>query len=162
MDRNSSSSPSRRFTSPNRYGLVARDKPVLEFPNGHPKNRWDSLSTESSLSTIAGAEICPISKGGLLCNIAGIRREEGDAINPNSLQLGRCRHRQKIFLLTYSPFSLDPDPHLASIVCDLYLFSISRYELCVCGNMCVCVYVSTNLELPPTMGNFKVWLGTYV
>jgi hypothetical protein len=39
MDRNSSSSPSRRFTSPNRYGLVARDKPVLEFPNGHPENR---------------------------------------------------------------------------------------------------------------------------
>ena len=27
---------------------------------------------------------------------------------------------------------LDTDPHLASVVCDLYLFSISRYELCVC------------------------------
>jgi hypothetical protein len=47
------------------------------------------LSTKSSLSAIARAEICPISRGGLLCNTAGIRREEGDAINPNSLQLGR-------------------------------------------------------------------------
>ena len=51
---------------------------------------------------------------------------------------------------------LDTDPHLASVVCDLYLFSVSRYELCVCGNMCSCVRVSTNLESPPTMGNFKV------
>ena len=54
-------------------------------------------------------------------------------------------------------FFLDPDPHLASVcVCVLYLFSVSRYELCVCGNICTCVHVSTNLELPPTMGNFKV------
>jgi hypothetical protein len=53
-------------------------------------------------------------------------------------------------------FFLDPDPHLASVVCDLYLFSVSRYELCVCGNLCTCVRVSTNLESPPTMGNFKV------
>ena len=59
-------------------------------------------------------------------------------------------------------FFLDPDPHLASVVCDLYLFSVSRCELCVCGNLCTCVRVSTNLESPPTMGNFKVWLGTYV
>jgi hypothetical protein len=51
---------------------------------------------------------------------------------------------------------LDTDPHLASVVCDLYLFSFSRYELCVCGNLCTCVRVSTNLESPPTMGNFKV------
>jgi hypothetical protein len=53
-------------------------------------------------------------------------------------------------------FFLDTDPHLASVVCDLYLFSVSRYELCVCGNLCTCVRVSTNLESPPTMGNFKV------
>jgi aspartate/methionine/tyrosine aminotransferase len=37
---------------------------------------------------------------------------------------------------------LDTDPHLASVVCDLYLFSVSRYELCVCGNLCVCVRMS--------------------
>jgi hypothetical protein len=53
-------------------------------------------------------------------------------------------------------FFLDTDPHLASVVCDLHLFSVSRYELCVCGNLCTCVRVSTNLESPPTMGNFKV------
>jgi hypothetical protein len=57
-----------------------------------------------------------------------------------------------IFIL----FFLDIDPHLASVVCDFYLFSVSRYELCVCGNLCTCVRVSTNLESPPTMGNFKV------
>ena len=65
-----------------------------------------------------------------------------------------CRHRRKNSLLL--SFFLDTDPHLVSVVCDLYLFSISRYELCVCGNMCTCVRVSTNLESPPTMGNFKV------
>jgi hypothetical protein len=53
-------------------------------------------------------------------------------------------------------FFLDTDPHLASVVCDLYLFSISRYELCVCGNLCACVRMSANLESPPIMGNFKV------
>jgi hypothetical protein len=89
MDRNSSSSPRRRSTSPNRHGLDVRDKPILEFPNGHPENRWDSLSTKSSLSAIVGAEICPISGGGVLRNNAGIRREEGDALNSNPLQLGR-------------------------------------------------------------------------
>jgi hypothetical protein len=89
MDRNSSSSPRRRSTSPNRHGLVARDKPILELPNGHSENRWDSLSTKNSLSAIAGAEICPISGGGVLRNTAGIRREEGDVINLNPLQLAR-------------------------------------------------------------------------
>ena len=80
-----------------------------------------------------------------------------------------CRHRRKIRPLnrkgclgSFSFIFLDTDPHLASFVCDLYLFSVSRYELCVCGNLCTCVRVSTNLESPPTMGNFKVWLGTYV
>ena len=33
-------------------------------------------------------------------------------------------------------FFIDTDPHLASVVCVLYLFSVSRYELCVCGNLC--------------------------
>jgi hypothetical protein len=60
MDRNSFCSPRRRSTSPNRHGLVARYKPILELPNRHSENRWDSLSTKSSLSAIAGAEICPI------------------------------------------------------------------------------------------------------
>jgi hypothetical protein len=67
-----------------------------------------------------------------------------------------CRHGGKITIFFYFIFFLDTDPHLASVVCDLYLFSVSRYELCVCGNMCTCVRVSTNLESPPTMGNFKV------
>ena len=76
-----------------------------------------------------------------------------------------CRHRPKnslFFSFLLFLFFLDTDPHLASVICDLYLFSVSRYELSVCGNMCTCVRVSTNLESPPIMGNFKVWLGTYV
>jgi hypothetical protein len=89
MVRNNSSSPRRRSTSPNRHGLVAGDKPILELPNGHSENRWDSLSTKSSLSAIAGAEICPILGGGVLRNTVGIRREEGDVINPNPLHLAR-------------------------------------------------------------------------
>ena len=70
-----------------------------------------------------------------------------------------CRHRRKNSILSFILFILfflDTDPHLASVVCDLYLFSVSRYELCVCGNLCTYVRVSTNLESPPTMGNFKV------
>jgi hypothetical protein len=72
-----------------------------------------------------------------------------------------CRHRRKnliffFFILFRFLFFLDTDPHLASVVCVLYLFSVSRYELYVCGNLCACVRVSTNLESPPTMGNFKV------
>ena len=38
-------------------------------------------------------------------------------------------------------FFLYPDPHLASVVCVLYLFSVSRYELCVWGNLCACVCI---------------------
>ena len=53
-------------------------------------------------------------------------------------------------------FFLDTDPHLASVVRDLYLFSVLRHKLCVCGNLYTCVRVSTNLESPPIMGNFKV------
>ena len=69
--------------------------------------------------------------------------------------LAGCRHRWKnYFIFTF--FFLDTDPHLGSVVCDLYLFSVSRYELCVWGNLCTCVRISTNLESPPTMGNFKV------
>jgi hypothetical protein len=41
----------------------------------------------------------------------------------------------------YLYFFLDTDPHLASVVCDLYLFSVSRYELCVCVGTCVRVCV---------------------
>jgi hypothetical protein len=33
-------------------------------------------------------------------------------------------------------------PPFGECVCDLYLFSVSRYELCVCGNLCVCVRMS--------------------
>ena len=60
------------------------------------------------------------------------------------------------FFLFRFLFFLDTDPHLASVVCVFYLFSVSRYELCVWGNLCTCVRMSTNLESPPTMGNFKV------
>ena len=47
-------------------------------------------------------------------------------------------------------------PPFGECVCHLYLFPASRYELCVCRNLCACVRVSTNLESPPIMGNFKV------
>ena len=52
---------------------------------------------------------------------------------------------------------LDTDPHLASV----YVISISFLSrdmscVCMCGNLCTCVHMSTNLESPPTMGNFKV------
>jgi hypothetical protein len=89
--RNSSSNSRRlsRSPSPNRHGFVARDKPVLELSHGHFEDRWDSLSTKSSLSAIAGAEIRPISGGGLLCNTTRIRKKEGNSINSNPLQLGR-------------------------------------------------------------------------
>ena len=69
--------------------MAPGSKPILELPNRHSENRWDSLSTKSSLSAIAGAEICPILGGGVLRNTVGIRREEGDVINPNPLQLVR-------------------------------------------------------------------------
>ena len=87
-----------RSPSPHRHGLVARDKPVLELPHRHSENRWDSLPTTSSLVAIAGAQICPISGGGLLCNIARIRGAEGSAINLNSLQLGRKSKLSQISL----------------------------------------------------------------
>jgi hypothetical protein len=74
---------------PNRYGLVVRDKSILELPHGHLEDRWDSLSTTDTLSDIAGAAICPIFGGSLLCNTPRIRRKESLAISPNPLQLGR-------------------------------------------------------------------------
>ena len=62
--------------------------------------------------------------------------------------LEKCRHRRKnpsnlILFLFYFRFLffLDPDPHLASIMCVLYLFSVSRCELCVCVGTCVRVCV---------------------
>ena len=51
-----------------------------------------------------------------------------------------CRHRRKNLLLNsfyLFSFFLDPNPHLASVVCVLYLFSVSRYELCACVGTCV-------------------------
>jgi hypothetical protein len=65
-----------------------------------------------------------------------------------------CRHRRKIY--SFSFYFPRYRPPFGECVCDLYLFFVSRYELCVCGNLCTCVRVSTNLESPPTMGNFKV------
>jgi hypothetical protein len=74
---NSSNSPTRRLSrspSPNRHGLVAKDKSVLELPHGRSEDRRDSLSTMDTLSAIAGVAICPISGGSLLCNTSRIRR----------------------------------------------------------------------------------------
>jgi hypothetical protein len=88
--RDSSSSPSNRFSrspSPNRYGVVTRDKPLLEFSHGCPENRRDKLSTANSLSAIVGAEISAISGGGVLCNSSRVRREEGAAVKSNSSHL---------------------------------------------------------------------------
>ena len=90
LGRNSSGSPSGRFSrfpSPNRYGVVAGDKSILEFSHGCPENRRDKLSSTHSLSAIAGAEISAISGGGVLCNTSRVRREEGNAVKPNSDQL---------------------------------------------------------------------------
>ena len=89
---NRSSNPTRRLSrspSPNRHGLVARDKSILELPHGHPEDRRDSLSTTDTLSAIARAAICPISGGSLLCNTSRIQRKESLAVSPNPLQLGR-------------------------------------------------------------------------
>ena len=69
--------------------MVARDKFVLELPHGYSEDRRDSLSTTDTLSTIAGAAICPISEGSLLCNTSRIRRKESLVVSPNPLQLGR-------------------------------------------------------------------------
>jgi hypothetical protein len=49
---------------------------------------------------------------------------------------------------------LDTDPHLASVCVISISFSFRDMScVCVCGNMCKCVLVSTNLESPPIMGN---------
>jgi hypothetical protein len=90
--RNSSGSPSNRFSrspSPNKYGVVARDKSILDFSHERPENRRDKLSTMNSLSAIAGAKISAVSGGGVLCNTFRVRREEGDAVKSNSSQLER-------------------------------------------------------------------------
>ena len=55
-----------------------------------------------------------------------------------------CRHQRKNSILSFILFILfflDTEPHLASVVCDLYLFSVSRYESCVCVGTCVRVCV---------------------
>ncbi len=90
--KDSSDSPSNRFSrspSPNRYGVVTRDKPILEFSHGCPENRRDKLSTTNSLSAIAGAEISAISGGGVLCNTSRVRREESAAVKSNPSHLER-------------------------------------------------------------------------
>jgi hypothetical protein len=79
-----------------------------------------------------------------------------ERVSPDETCIRVSTLAEKLLSIFYFIFFLDTDPHLASVVCDLYLFSVSRYELCVCGNMCTCVRVSTNLESPPIMGNFKV------
>ena len=62
-----------------------------------------------------------------------------------------------LILLFRFLFFLDTDPHLAS-VCVISISFLFRDMscVCVCGNLCTCVHMSTNLESPPTMGNFKV------
>jgi hypothetical protein len=78
-----------RSPSPNRFGMAPGSKPILEFPNRHAEDRRGTLSIEDSLSAIAGAEINSISRGGVLCNVARIRREEGDPIRTHSTPLER-------------------------------------------------------------------------
>jgi hypothetical protein len=59
-----------------------------------------------------------------------------------------CRHRRKnliFYPFLFILFFLDTDPHLASVVCDLYLFSVSRYELCACVGTCVRVCVCAQI-----------------
>jgi hypothetical protein len=69
--------------------MASGSKPILELPNRHAEDRRGTLSIEDSLSAIAGAEIASISRGGVLCNIARLRREEGDPIHPHSTPLER-------------------------------------------------------------------------
>ena len=75
-------------------------------------------------------------------------------------QLDWCRHRRKIFFYLFFLFFfifLDTDTHLASVCVISISFPFRDMScVCVCGNLCTCVHVSTNLESPPTMGNFKV------
>ena len=51
-----------------------------------------------------------------------------------------CRHRRKIYLDSFILFYFPRyRPPFGECVCDLYLFSISRYELCVYVWELVCV-----------------------
>jgi hypothetical protein len=53
-------------------------------------------------------------------------------------------------------FFLDLDPHLANVCMISISFSFRDMSyVCVCGNMCMCVRVSTSLESPPIMGNLR-------
>jgi hypothetical protein len=66
-----------------------------------------------------------------------------------------CRHWRKnsIFFLL---FFLDTDPHLACVCVISISFPFRDMScVCVCGNLCTCVRVCTNLESPPTMGNLR-------
>ncbi len=47
------------------------------------------MSSENSLSAIVGAEIHSISREGVLCNSARIRREEGDSLGTHQVLLVR-------------------------------------------------------------------------
>ena len=92
LGRHRSSSPRQRLSrspSPNRFGLVTGDQPLLELPIGFTENRRSSLSTEDSLSAVAGAAICAISGGGVQCNSSRVRREEGSFSGTNSTRVER-------------------------------------------------------------------------
>jgi hypothetical protein len=57
---------------------------------------------------------------------------------------GRVDTGKKIIFFLFLIF-LDTDPHLASVCVYLYLFSVSRYELCVCAGTCVRVCVCAQI-----------------
>jgi hypothetical protein len=49
----------------------------------------------------------------------------------------------------------NPDPYLASVDLVFLCFEMCVVRVCVCGNTCVCVHVSTILESLPIMGNLR-------
>jgi hypothetical protein len=75
-----------------------------------------------------------------------------------------CRHRRKnptskqgsVFRVFSFYFPRYRPPFGECVCVPLSLFRFEIRVVCVCGNLCTCVHVSTNLESPPTMGNFKV------
>ena len=68
-----------------------------------------------------------------------------------------CRHRRKnLSFLFLFYFSLIPTP-IWRVLCVISISFPFRDMSCVCvyGNMCTCVRVSTSLESPPIMGNLR-------
>jgi hypothetical protein len=56
-----------------------------------------------------------------------------------------CRHWRKIFILSFYFYFPRYRPPFGENVCVLYLFFVSRYELCVCVGTCVRVCVCAQI-----------------